>query len=67
MGEDMTPSPATVQRANELLVKLLPTIRSHDHALDNLFYVTPEATPELKLWSIAAALYVLGEAGRFRP
>lgn len=62
MDEWMTPSPIAIQRANELLVRLLPSIQSHDDALNHLFYVTPDATPELRAWSLAAALYILREA-----
>ena len=53
------PSETVRERAEYLLRRLLPQIQSHDQAMDNLFYVNPDASPEIRLWSIAAALYVL--------
>jgi hypothetical protein len=48
-----------VARAQQLLKELLPDFRSRDEVLDNLYYVTPNANPEVRTWSIAAAVAVL--------
>lgn len=60
------PSEAAIERAHHLITQLLPTITSHDMAMDHLYYLTPDATPASRLWSIAAALYILREAGEPR-
>lgn len=49
-------------RAVRLLRELVPAFPSRDKAMDHLYYVTPSATPDLRLFSIAAALYILGDA-----
>lgn len=48
------------QRAEHILRTLLPRFKDRDQALGNLYYVTPDATPDIRLFSIAAALYIMG-------
>lgn len=57
----MKPTANAVERAQRILHTLLPEITSHDHAMDNLFYVDPN-NDSTRLPSIAAALFILKEA-----
>jgi len=47
-------------RAIRLLNELVPKFASRDKAIEHLYYRTPSANPEVRLYSIAAALYILG-------
>lgn len=49
-----------VTRAQAILTQCLPRFVNREQAIDNLYYADPEASPEITLYSIAAALYVLG-------
>lgn len=49
-------------RAIRLLRELVPAFPSRDKAIEHLFYVAPAATPDIRLFSIAAALHILGDA-----
>lgn len=51
-------------RAIRLLRDLLPSFASRDDAIQHLYYVQPGATMNTRIYSIAAALYVLGNVER---
>jgi hypothetical protein len=46
-------------RAEWLLTQCLPTIRTRDHAINHLFYVNPNANHDVRLSSIAAAVFII--------
>jgi len=48
------------ERARRILDECLPRIKDEDQAIDNLYYVDPNANDTVRRWSIASALYVLG-------
>lgn len=46
-------------RAIRLLTELVPRFNDRDAALENLYYIDPNATPAIRLLSIAAALHIM--------
>jgi hypothetical protein len=58
---NMTQDETLEMRATRLLRQLLPAIGTRDQAIENLFYRTPDANESVRLWSIAAAVFILSQ------